>query len=109
MNIIKLYYLDDLTGLQASPAQPYRHTLRPFGLREGLRRNGSSDTVRQNLPENAVGRDTVCGKLIFPKFFFQGVRIDLERELQIRFEMMRSQTFDYFKTYNSYPQISPGF
>ncbi|CAB5367014.1 unnamed protein product [Rhizophagus irregularis] len=45
--------------------------------------------------ENAVGRDTVCEKLIFPNFFFK-VRIDLERELQTRFEMMRSQTFDYF-------------
>ncbi|GBC25447.2 hypothetical protein RIR_jg41265.t1 [Rhizophagus irregularis DAOM 181602=DAOM 197198] len=76
MNIIKLYYLYDLTGLQSQP----RTAVPPHA---------------SAFRENAVGRDTVCEKLIFPNFFFK-VRIDLERELQTRFEMMRSQTFDYF-------------
>ncbi|UZO27707.1 uncharacterized protein OCT59_019896 [Rhizophagus irregularis] len=75
-NIIKLYYLYDLTGLQSQP----RTAVPPHA---------------SAFRENAVGRDTVCEKLIFPNFFFK-VRIDLERELQTRFEMMRSQTFDYF-------------
>ncbi|CAB4392512.1 unnamed protein product [Rhizophagus irregularis] len=73
-NIIKLYYLDDLTGLQASPAQPYRHTLRPFGLR---------DEMDHLTLENAVGRDTVCEKLIFPNFFFQGHIIPISHIHQI--------------------------